>query len=151
MNLLINISRSQLYRVLGVLRKAFFDVGVVVNVKKEGAQDGRHNFTLDDIPLVNTEESFSSRVARHESILSVRRYEMEKRGNHLTAGLILAAIGLALFMTMQVRNFFSEIDVLVAFILTLAAFMTLFIGIALTIAHFIGSIAHFIGRKREQK
>jgi len=144
MNLLFNIKRSQLYRVLGVLRKTFFDVGVVVNVKKEGTQEGSYNFTLNDIPLVNTGESFNLGVLRDESISSIRRYKMGKRGNHLTAGLMLIAIGLALFMTVQVRDFFSEIDVLVAFILTLAAFMTLFIGIALT-------IAHFIERKREQK
>ena len=126
------------------MRKAFFDVEVMVNVKKEGAQEEWHRFTLNDIPLVNTGESSSLGVLRNESISSIRRYKMGKRGNHLTAGLMLIAIGLALFMTVQVRDFFSEIDVLVAFILTLAAFMTLFIGIALT-------IAHFIGRKREQK
>jgi len=144
MNLLFNIKRSQLYRVLGVLRKAFFDVEVMVNVKKEGAQEEWHSFTLNDIPPVNRGDSFSLGGSGDENISSIRRYEMGKRGNHLAAGLILIAIGLALFMTVQVRDFFSEIDVLVAFILTLAAFMTLFIGIALT-------IAHFIGRKREQK
>lgn len=144
MNLSINAKNSQLFKVLQTLRKILFNVEVSVNINKEGGEEERYTFTLNDMPVADPNENFNLQVPSDRSILALRRYEMERKENQLTPGLILIAIGLALFVTVEVRNFFPEIHALVAFALTLAAFMSLFIGIAVT-------VAHFIQRKRGQK
>lgn len=59
---------------------------------------------------------------------------MKERRDNLTTGSIMIAIGLALFLAVEVRDFFSYIDKWLAFALTLVGFMTLFIGIAVTIS-----------------
>jgi len=60
---------------------------------------------------------------------------MKEKGDGLTTGLVMIAIGLALFLTVEVRDFFSDIHEWPAFGITLAGFTTLFVGIAVTIGY----------------
>jgi hypothetical protein len=112
MNIVLNIEEAQLREVLAVLGRTGDAVNIVINIKEEKPRD-----------------------VRTKNMSPERGGGMKEKSDNLTIGLVMIAIGLALFLAVEVRDFFSYIDKWLAFALTLVGFSTLFIGIAVTISY----------------
>jgi len=112
MNIVLNVEENQLREVLEVLGRTGDAVNIVINIKEEKPRD-----------------------VRTKNMSPERGGGMKEKGDKLTIGLVMIAIGVALFLAVEVRDFFSYIDKWLAFALTLVGFLTLFIGIAVTISY----------------
>jgi len=135
MNIVLNIEEAQLRGVLEVLGRTGDTVNIVINIKEEKPKEKNPNLNIENLQLDKALQNLDFRGVRTKNMSPERGGGMKERRDNLTIGLVMIAIGVALFLAVEVRDFFSYIDKWLAFALTLVGFLTLFIGIAVTISY----------------
>ena len=135
MNIVLNIEEAQLREVLEVLGRTGDTVNIVINIKEEKPKEKSANLNIENPQLNKALQNLDFRDVRTKNMSPERGGGMKEKSDNLTIGLVMIAIGVALFLAVEVRDFFSYIDKWLAFALTLVGFLTLFIGIAVTISY----------------